>query len=294
MTGKAATSSQDSKAKPQTPEFEASFDDRPIGVFDSGIGGLTVLKELEKAFPQENFIYLGDTARLPYGSKSSNTIKKYVEQNIKFFLEQKDIKALVLACNSASTVLEDLDIPKHIEVFGVIQPGAETALKTSKSKKIGLWATRATVNGQAYAKALKKLNPDHQYTATACPLLVPLVEEGLWDHPLTLQAFELYLDEIIKAEVDTLILGCTHYPLIKASLQKYLDQKGLKQIQIIDSAIALTEKIKNAFEKELIRPAKNHSGPSHICLTDDSEHFKSIALKAFPEWKLNQFELVCI
>lgn len=276
------------------PKDSQEPDDRPIGVFDSGIGGLTVLKELESAFPNENFIYLGDTARLPYGSKSSNTIKKYVEQNLKFFLETKNIKALVVACNSASTVLEDLTLPPEIKVFGVIEPGAETALQASKTKNIGLWATRATVNGQAYEKALRSLcAQDLKFTATACPLLVPLVEEGLWDSPLTVSVFDLYLEDILKSQVDTLILGCTHYPLLKASLEKYLKNKNIS-LQIIDSAIALTQKIKRSFERGELHFARHKNHPSLICLTDDSEHFKSMALKAFPDWKLSQFELVNI
>ncbi len=271
----------------------STFDDRPIGVFDSGIGGLTVLKELESAFPNETFIYLGDTARLPYGSKSPQTIKRYVEQNLNFFLENKNIKALVVACNSASTILHALQVPSQIKVFGVIEPGAETALRVSKTKKIGLWATRATVGGKSYEKALQKLSSDHIYTATACPLLVPLVEEGLWDSPLTHTVFDLYLDDIIQAQVDTLILGCTHYPLLKASLEKHLITKGVS-IQIIDSAIALTQKIKQELEQKELSPSQAKKSSSLICLTDDSEHFKSIALKAFPEWNLNQFELVNI
>src|SRR5690606_2947147 len=136
-------------------------------------------------------------------------------------LQSKDIKALVIACNSASSVMDQVIIPEGLPAFGVIDPGARTAITHTSKNRIGLWATRATVKGEAYRKTLEKLDSSVVFTAVACPLLVPLVEEGLWDHPLTAQAFDLYTPLLIENQIDTLILGCTHYPLLKDHLQKY-------------------------------------------------------------------------
>lgn len=266
---------------------------RPIGVFDSGIGGLTVLKELESAFPNENFIYLGDTARLPYGSKSSETIKRYVQQNLNFFLQTKAIKALVIACNSASSVLDQVTIPSDLPAFGVIEPGARTALSASSMKNIGLWATRATVKGAVYQKTLMQMDSSVIFTAVACPLLVPLVEEGLWDHPLADQVFDLYTPPLLEKNVDTLILGCTHYPLLKNHLQHYFEKKNIR-IQIIDSALALTADVKQAIKEMHLTASSKRTQDTQICFTDDAEHFKNMVQKAFPHWSSCDFELVNI
>lgn len=269
------------------------LDPRPIGVFDSGIGGLTVLQELEIAFPNENFIYLGDTARLPYGSKSPDTIQRYVKQNVNFFLGTQDIKALVIACNSASTVLEHIDLPKTLPTFGVILPGANAAHQMSSTKNIGLWATRATVHGKSYEQALKKIDDQVHLTSVACPLLVPLVEEGLWDHDLTLRIFDLYLPSLKEAHVDTLILGCTHYPLLKNRLLGHLESKGWS-LKVVDSAVALTEDVKMALSHKKIKPSDKKLGPPRLYLTDEAEHFKNVVRLAFPQWNKASIQWVNI
>jgi glutamate racemase len=281
------------------------FDPRPIGVFDSGVGGLSVLNQLLKNFPNESFVYLGDTARLPYGSKSSQTIARYVTQNINYLIVNQNIKAIVVACNSASTVLSDVVINSDIPIFGVIEPGAASALATTKNHKIAVWATRATIQKQSYAMALKKLNPKVQVTSVPCPLLVPLVEEGLWEGPITDAVIDLYLHELHQTDVDTLILGCTHYPFIKAALQARIEsltsQTDVKSknievainpnLKIVDSAEAICLNLKTAFNEHKITSSKNSQTLS-LLLTDEASHFMNLVAKSFPDWKNIKFQLI--
>ncbi len=271
-----------------------SSDPRPIGVFDSGVGGLSVLNVLIKKFPTENFVYLGDTARLPYGSKSPGTIQKYVIQNINYLVKNQDIKAIVVACNSASTVLssalDELNFNYTIPILGVIGPGANAAYKSTKNKKVGLWATRATVKQGSYEKALKLLDPDVEVFQIACPLLVPLVEEGLWDHAITEATIDLYLTQLKGTGVDTLILGCTHYPFIRKKIEAQILKHGLK-IGIVDSAEAVSEELFQAFEKQIL--LKNQQTPNiKLLLTDEASHFMDLVLKTFPDWKNIKFQLI--
>jgi glutamate racemase len=206
------------------------YNEQPIGIFDSGVGGLTVLRTLIERFPNERFIYLGDTARLPYGSKSRSTIRGYVEQNI-YFLLKYNVKAIVIACNSASSVLmSDEDWP--VPVYEVINPGSRKALAVSINHNIGVIGTRATVDGLAYVMALSRLAPQAQVFQQACPLLVPLVEEGWEKDPLTNLIVYRYLNPLKEAGIDTLILGCTHYPILKESIANVMGS----QVQLIDSA----------------------------------------------------------
>lgn len=268
------------------------YDSRPIGVFDSGIGGLSVLHELEQSFPNESFVYLGDTARLPYGSKSKKTILKYVEQNISFFNKTQNVKAIVIACNSASTVIDLLKVDHDRPLFGVIHPGAKTALSKTKNNNIALWATRTTVREESYPRSLAALSDKAKCFSIPCPLLVPLVEEGLWDTQITKDILYLYVNEIKDLNVDTLILGCTHYPFIKALLLEILKEKGLN-LEVIDSAVAMTEELKNAFNNKKVLASEKREKIA-LMLTDDASHFKTVVLKAFPEWKNFNFELVDI
>ena len=292
-----------------------NFDPRPIGVFDSGVGGLSVLNQLLINFPNESFVYLGDTARLPYGSKSSQTIARYVTQNINYLIKNQNIKAIVVACNSASTVLSDVVINSDIPIFGVIEPGAAAALASTKNHKIAVWATRATIEKQSYAKALKKIDPNVEVTSVPCPLIVPLVEEGLWDGEITDAVIDLYLHELHGTDVDTLILGCTHYPFIKAALQARIkayskaikpedgetsklvnsEFKSLKLInshlKIVDSAEAICLNLKTAFKEEKIKSSKNSQTLS-LLLTDEASHFMNLVAKSFPDWKNIKFQLI--
>ena len=207
-------------------------DKRPIGIFDSGIGGLTVLKEIIRVLPDEDTLYLGDTARLPYGTKSEETVIKYSIENTRFLLRH-NIKLLVVACNTASAVsLPDLRKEFSLPLIGVIEAGARAASKATKNGKVGIIGTETTIRSSAYTKAIKAINPDIDTTGQPCPLFVPLVEEGWIDDDITLSIAERYLAPLKKAGIDTLVLGCTHYPLLKKAVQQVMGD----DVVLIDSA----------------------------------------------------------
>jgi glutamate racemase len=207
---------------------------RPIGVFDSGIGGLTVLQALVELMPREDFIYLGDTARLPYGTKSNEVIIRYSRENTEFLLA-KDIKLLVVACNTASAVaLEEIARATIVPVIGVIEPGARAAVKASRSGKIGVIGTEATIASGAYTRMIQRLRPRAEIYTRACPLLVPLVEEGWTDNLIAEQTVAHYLGSLKDSGIDTLLLGCTHYPLLRALFGRVLG----RGVRLIDSATA--------------------------------------------------------
>ncbi len=249
----------------------SEFSDRPIGVFDSGLGGLTVLKTLLKEFPGENFIYVGDTARLPYGSKSADTIQKYVEQLGQTLIKQK-VKALVVACNSASSVVLNRKEFEGLPLYNVIEPGAEEALKRSQVQRIGVIGTRATIHQAAYPKTLKKLNPDVEVYQQACPLLVPLVEEGLEDDPITNLITYRYLSPLLQQNIDALILGCTHYPIMTPAIRKVTGN----HIHLVDSAQAIARVMKIDIESgRLIKNTNAKREFLKIFATDVTDGFKS-------------------
>ncbi|HKV54603.1 MAG TPA: glutamate racemase [Candidatus Binataceae bacterium] len=212
----------------------ADHRERPIGVFDSGIGGLTVLKALAEALTAEDFIYLGDTARLPYGTKSSEVIIRYSRENTEFLLA-KGIKMLVVACNTASAVAL-AEIARHtvVPVVGVIEPGAEAAIKASRNGKIGVIGTEATIASGAYTRAIQALRPRAEIYTRACPLLVPLVEEGWTDNDIAERTVAFYLESLKSSGIDTLLLGCTHYPLLRGVFERILGPS----VRIVDSAEA--------------------------------------------------------
>ena len=193
----------------------------PIGVFDSGVGGLTVAREIFRNLPNEKIIYYGDTARVPYGNKSADTIKRYSRQITRFLLS-KDVKAIVIACNTASAlaldaVREMTDIP----VIGVVEPGARAAVSTTSSGRIGIIGTSATITSGLYDRYIKEMMPSAQVFGKACPLFVHLVEEGMLDDSVTVEMIHRYLDDLIKNDnIDTLILGCTHYPLLRSVIAR--------------------------------------------------------------------------
>ncbi len=249
-----------------------SFDSRPIGVFDSGIGGLTVLRELISQFPNENFLYLGDTARLPYGSKSAPTVRKYSEQNMNFLISRQ-VKALVVACNTASTQVPE-NIFCGLPVYNVIDPGARLAATQTKNKKILVLGTRATVKSEAYKNKILMFDPEIQIQSIACPLFVPLAEEGWVDDTITEQIAKKYFTEIALPDFDTVVLGCTHYPLLKTTLQKVFGAN----ISLIDSGSAICEILKNDFKNLKIKP--NTTGKQEnlkICLTDFGPQFELLS-----------------
>ncbi len=195
---------------------------RPIGVFDSGVGGLTVAREIMRQLPNERIVYFGDTARVPYGSKSQETITKFSKQIVRF-LQTQGVKAIVVACNSVSAcALDELEKDVDIPIVDVVRPGAKTAIGATKNGRIGVIATEATVGSGIYSRYIKNNSPDATVLSKACPLLVPLVEEGLWEDPVTDEIAGRYLAGLIDVGIDTLILGCTHYPIIRSTIGRIM------------------------------------------------------------------------
>lgn len=265
------------------------FDTRPIGVFDSGIGGITVLKELAKQFPSENFVYVGDTARLPYGSKSPTTIRKYSEQIIGF-LKKQNVKAIVIACNTASTQVPEAEV-SGTPIYNVIEPGARTALKLTTTKRIGVVATRATVQSQAYTKKILELEPNAQVFSQAAPLFVPLAEEG-WDaDPITNLIVFRYLQPLMEQQIDTLVLGCTHYPILKNSIARVTGAT----VSLVDSGEAIAQWIQDDLNKKRILPnLTSNSRTIDILTTDHSNHFNQLAAKLLAPIEPNNYSVVSV
>lgn len=196
----------------------------PIGVFDSGVGGLTVAREIMRQLPNERIVYFGDTARVPYGNKSRETVTKFSRQIVRF-LETQQIKAIVVACNTASAyALEELEKEVDLPMIGVVKPGVRAALEATRNKKIGVAATEATIHSGIYSRYIEKNDRDVKVLGKACPLFVPLVEEGLWEDPVTDEIARRYLGELIDSGIDTLILGCTHYPMLRSTVAKIMGE----------------------------------------------------------------------
>ena len=240
-----------------------------IGVFDSGVGGLTVAAALRRRLPRESILYLGDTARLPYGSKSPDTVTRYTRRNIEF-LTERGVKAVVVACNTASA----LALPQLnplVPTWGVIEPGARKAAAVSRGR-VGVIATEATVLSDAYPRALRALRPDLEILSQACPLFVPLVEEGWHDDPITEQVAERYLRPLLDAGVDTLVLGCTHYPLLKSVLRRAVGP----DVMLVDSAEAVAEVVAAGLAAGGIEAA-DRPAEHHVCVTDAGEKFHRLA-----------------
>ena len=199
--------------------------DAPIGVFDSGVGGLTVVREIMRQIPNEKIIYFGDTARVPYGNKSRKTVTRFSQQIVRF-LRTFQVKTIVVACNTASAyAMEALEQDIDIPIIGVVKPGARAAVSATGNGRIGVIATEATIGSQIYTKYIQELNQNISIYGKACPLFVPLVEEGLWEDPVTDEIARRYLTELIDIDIDTLILGCTHYPLIRSTLGTIMGER---------------------------------------------------------------------
>ena len=240
-----------------------------IGIFDSGVGGLTVFKAIRQAFPHQDLIYFGDTARVPYGPKSPNTIIEYSVQNARFLLQQ-GIKTLIVACNTSSSVaIPYLKKLSKIPIIGVIDPGSEIAIRSSESKRIGVIGTEGTIRSMAYSKAIKRLEPSAKVFSLACPLFVPIVEEGWQDHPIALKIVQEYLKPMKDNDIDTLVLGCTHYPLLSHVIRKYMGDK----VKLVDSADAISEHLTE------LMPVENDDEPGKDCffVSDNEDKFASIA-----------------
>ena len=249
---------------------------RAIGVFDSGIGGLTVLKELVATLPAEDFIYLGDTARLPYGTKSNQVIIRYSRENTEFLLA-KGIKLLVIACNTASAVaLSEIGRDTIVPVIGVIEPGARAAIAASRNGKIGVIGTEATIASGAYTRAIQQLRPGVEIYTRACPLLVPLVEEGWTDNEIAERTVAYYLESLKASGIDTLLLGCTHYPLLRDLFRRVLGPG----VRIVDSATATAAAVNERLnELRLIRP--RGMGSQSFFVTETPERFVRVGRRFF-------------
>ncbi len=242
---------------------------RPIGVFDSGIGGLTVVRALRDLLPHEDIFYIGDTARLPYGGKSKSTIERYSIE-ISGLLLAENSKMIVVACNTSSSlavsVLQEL---LKVPVVGVIAPGARAAVKETRIGHVGVIGTRSTIMSGAYERAIHALNSEVRVTSQACPLLVPLVEEAWLNEEITREILHHYLDSVVTAGVDTLVLGCTHYPL----LTPLIEEVAGPGIHLVDSAKNCAVAVKQTLEEWGLQNAKKTSGQLNVALTDSSNSF---------------------
>lgn len=245
----------------------------PIGIFDSGIGGLTVVKSIDNSLASENIIYFGDTARVPYGSKSNSTVIEYSIQDAKFLLS-KNVKLIIVACNTASSVaIEKLRNEFEIPVIGMIEPGAKAAIDATKNKKIGVIGTESTIDNKAYSKVLLHLDDSLEIHEKACPLFVPLAEEGWIDHAATKLVAEEYLSELKKKQIDTLILGCTHYPILRNIIQEVIG----KEVSLIDSGSAASVEVEAYLNGRGIKNTSNILGSQEYFVSDVPKKFKQIA-----------------
>lgn len=260
----------------------------PIGIFDSGIGGLTVVKEVRALLPHEDLVYLGDTARVPYGTKSPTTVVRFACEDTQFLVEQ-NVKAVVVACNTASAwALPTLERKFEMPIFGVIIPGAQAAVAATRNHRVGVIGTNATIRSQAYTKAILSRDDEIEVFARACPLLVPLVEEAWSRNDITAAILREYLEPMIAKKVDTLVLGCTHYPLLKTAIRKITG----KQITLIDSAHTCARYLRDGLERlNLLSRRRERQGTLQPFVTDETERFQEIAHRFLgeptePPWRV--------
>ena len=242
---------------------------RPIGVFDSGVGGLTVVAALRRRLPGEPILYLGDTARLPYGIKTAETVRRYTRRNIDFLIERR-VRSVVVACNTASAVaVEGLEIGQPL--WGVVEPGARRAAELSAGR-VGVIGTESTILSDAYGRALRRLRPELEIESKACPLFVPLVEEGWHEDELTEAIARRYLEPLLERGIDTLVLGCTHYPLLAPLIQRVTGDG----VRLVDSAEAVAETVAAELRRELPEGAPEPP-EHHFCVTDGPDRFGGLA-----------------
>lgn len=252
----------------------------PIGVFDSGVGGLTVAREIMRQMPRERIVYFGDTARVPYGNKSQDTVIRYSRQIIRF-LRTKQVKAIVIACNTATacaleTVEKDLDIP----IIGVIHAGAKAAVEATKNRKIGIIGTEATIRSGVYTELMKQMDPAIEVTGKPCPLFVPLVEEGLLHDSVTDEIASRYLASLKEKYIDTLVMGCTHYPLLRSTLGRLMGEDVTLINPAYETAMELRGLLK---EKDLACfPGEAEGEKYQFFVSDMAEKFKSFATAILP------------
>lgn len=247
------------------------MNNQPIGIFDSGVGGLTVAKEIIEALPNENIVYLGDTARIPYGTRGKEVIQSFATELVEFLLKQK-VKYLVAACNTISaTCLSEIQAISPVPILGVIKPAAREAVETTKSKKIGVIGTRATVGSKVYEKEIAELDPSIEVTVQACPMFVPIAEEALGRHEIAQIMAKEYLSKFHNSGIDTLILGCTHYPLLKEAIQEVVGN----QVTLVDSARPTANLLKSELKNSNL--LNEGEGSRKFFVTDAPERVYEIA-----------------
>lgn len=251
----------------------------PIGVFDSGVGGLTVAREIMRQLPAENMVYFGDTARVPYGSKSKNNIIRYSRQILRF-LESQHVKAIVIACNTASALALDVVCEEfNVPIIGVIEPGARAAVQTTVNQKIGVVGTEATIRSEMYTKIVNGMNAGVTVIGKACPLFVPLVEEGFAKHKVTDEIIDYYLASMKCSGVDTMILGCTHYPLLRSRIRTYMGEA----ITIVNPAYETAMDLKHLLmEKNLANAGQEGNASYEFYVSDAADKFKEFANSILP------------
>jgi len=267
------------KAHPIPPAEEAEIEARrnsPLGVFDSGIGGLTVAAALRELMPSENIFYIGDTARVPYGGKTRQTIERYASEITGLLLAER-AKIIVVACNTASALaVPKLEQELRVPIIGVIEPGARAAAAATRNGHVGVIGTYATVYSRAYEMAIHAIDPKIRVTSQPCPMLVPLIEEGWLDDTITDQVIRRYLEKMMRAEIDTLVLGCTHYPLLKEAIQRFVGP----EITLVDSAHNCAAAVKKLLAKEDLTADEEQLGKLDVALTDQSTGFLRVAEQA--------------
>lgn len=253
----------------------------PIGVFDSGVGGLTVAREIMRQIPNERIVYFGDTARVPYGSKSKDNIIKFSRQIIRF-LQTENVKAIVIACNTASALaLDEMQQEFDLPILGVVKPGAKVAVETTANKRIGLIGTEANIRSGVYTRYIKSLDDEAKVFEKACPLFVPLVDEGWLHDDITLQVASRYLEELKEKDIDTLIMGCTHYPLIRSTIRKVMGDK----VNLVNPAYETAIELKNLLERDNLANKCDVDSPSSMYrfyVSDAEEKFKLFANSILP------------
>ena len=254
--------------------------DAPVGVFDSGVGGLTVAREIMRNLPSEKIVYFGDTARVPYGNKSRENIIRYSRQIIHFLLEQQ-VKAIVIACNTASAfALDEVRDEFGIPILGVIEPGARVAAQETKNKKVGVIGTEGTIGSGIHAAFLRSLDPEITVIGKACPLFVPLVEEGWLHDPVTMEVVARYLQEFKDRDADTLILGCTRYPLIRSTIREFMGE-GVRLVNpAYETALELKEMLKR--QDLLSTGSGQEEFPYRFYVSDLADKFKAFANSILP------------
>lgn len=256
-------------------------DERPIGVFDSGVGGLTVMRAVCELLPHEDIIYLGDTARVPYGNRGPDTVRRYAE-NATALLADRGVKALVVACNTASAFGLEAVVAEHdMPVLGVIEPVARTAASATQTGHIGVIGTRGTVRSNAYVEALGRLRPEAHVVQQPCPLLVPLAEEGWTTGDVPRQIARRYLESLGDTDIDTLILGCTHYPLLRETIAEILAEVVSRSVTLFDSASSTARDLRERLDEAGLRRAPQSGRNLDFLLTDVPDGFKPTAERFF-------------